>query len=143
MEILQRHLQNPKGVGVVVIQNNKVLLGKRTDSSEWGLAGGGIEKGETPKEAAVRELFEEFGIVEDNLKYYGISYSPPNPFKPSDNQEGCSVDFFVEYDKDKFIDVVVPEREMTEFKWFSLDEVLSEATLYPSSRHSLELFLRV
>ncbi len=40
---------------------NKILLVKRRDVPVWVIPGGGIEKGETPEEAAIRETREESG----------------------------------------------------------------------------------
>lgn len=39
-----------------------ILLVKRCDVPVWVLPGGGIDPGETPKEAAAREVFEESGL---------------------------------------------------------------------------------
>lgn len=142
MEILLKHLANPKGVGIIVLQNGKVLLGKRKDSGQWGLAGGAIDPGEEPLEAAIRELREEFGIINNNLKYYGVAPSPINPFKGTDFKEGCSIDYYVEYEPHEAIKVSLEPKEMTDFKWVDLNKALEE-NLYPSSRASLELFLRV
>jgi 8-oxo-dGTP diphosphatase len=53
------------GVGIVVRQNGRVLLGKRqgsTGSGYWGFPGGHLEQGEEVEECAVRELFEETGL---------------------------------------------------------------------------------
>jgi mutator protein MutT len=58
--------ERPKiGVGVLVLQNGSVLIGKRHGShgsGTWGLPGGHLEFGETPEECAARELFEETGL---------------------------------------------------------------------------------
>jgi 8-oxo-dGTP pyrophosphatase MutT (NUDIX family) len=140
-ELLPEHLANVKGVGIVVLIDGKVLLGRRTDSGDWGLAGGSIDEGETPKQAAIRELYEEFGIVSFDLTYYGVSFSPANPHKAKDSSDGCSVDFFIEYERISDIPIRLSTREMSEFKWVALNEVLDEE-LYPSSRSSLETFLR-
>jgi 8-oxo-dGTP pyrophosphatase MutT (NUDIX family) len=49
--------------GVVVVNFQKqVLLLYKLGTKEWGLPSGGIDKGEKPIEAAVRELREETGI---------------------------------------------------------------------------------
>ena len=40
---------------------NKILLVKRRDIPVWVIPGGGIEKGETPERAAIRETKEESG----------------------------------------------------------------------------------
>jgi 8-oxo-dGTP diphosphatase len=53
------------GVGVVVRQNGRVLLGQRhgsTGSGHWGFPGGHLEYGEEVEECAARELFEETGL---------------------------------------------------------------------------------
>ena len=59
---------------IVLKKNNKVLIAKRVDkpfmnnAGMWGFPGGGIDKGETPKQAAVRECQEEIGVVPVNLR---------------------------------------------------------------------------
>jgi 8-oxo-dGTP diphosphatase len=61
--------ENPKprvGVGVVVIKNNRLLLGKRKGAhgaGEWSFAGGHIEFGESVEACAKRELMEETGLI--------------------------------------------------------------------------------
>ncbi len=57
--------KGPLGIGVdVVIRNNegKFLLHQRSDDKSWGMLGGWVEKGETPDQAAIREVKEEAGI---------------------------------------------------------------------------------
>lgn len=49
-------------IGIVFINENKVLLQKRRDVPVWFLPGGGIDKGESPEKAVVREIYEETGI---------------------------------------------------------------------------------
>ena len=56
-----------QGVGVLVIQNGKILCGTRVDDGTIGGPGGHIEAGETPEEAAIRETQEEFGITPKEL----------------------------------------------------------------------------
>ncbi|MBT6440973.1 MAG: RNA pyrophosphohydrolase [Alphaproteobacteria bacterium] len=55
-----------RGVGLVVINTTgEVFAGQRGDSarSAWQMPQGGIDPGETPLQAAYRELEEETGIV--------------------------------------------------------------------------------
>jgi len=61
--------KNDKGIkptaGLVVIQNNKILLVHPTNSPWWGtysIPKGGIDKQEDALEAARRETYEETGI---------------------------------------------------------------------------------
>lgn len=59
------------GVGIVVVKDGRILLGKRKGShgaGEWGLPGGKVDPGELPQETAVRELVEEAGLVVDNVR---------------------------------------------------------------------------
>lgn len=46
----------------LVIENHRILLTLRKDVPLWVLPGGGIEEGENPEEAALRELLEETGL---------------------------------------------------------------------------------
>ena len=51
-------------VGIMLLnRDGKVFVGKRIDQTVegWQMPQGGIDKGETPKEAALRELQEEVG----------------------------------------------------------------------------------
>ena len=51
--------------GVVIDEHDHVLLVRHTYVSGWHFPGGGIEPGETAREALARELMEEGNIVLD------------------------------------------------------------------------------
>lgn len=57
--------------GSVILKNNSILLLHRTEKDWWELPGGGIEVGETPQQAAVRELKEELLIDVEIVKKLG------------------------------------------------------------------------
>lgn len=46
----------------LVVRAEKILMIKSLHLNRWELPGGGIEKDETPEEAAIRELKEECGL---------------------------------------------------------------------------------
>ncbi|MDR0905774.1 MAG: DUF1073 domain-containing protein [Oscillospiraceae bacterium] len=57
----------PGTVGIIVMKDGKFLIAKRSDGQGWASAGGHIDLGETPEQAARRELQEEFGLLAENL----------------------------------------------------------------------------
>ena len=59
------------GVGVMVMKQGKVLLGKRSGShgaNTWNFPGGHLDFGETPEECAAREVLEESGVIIGNVR---------------------------------------------------------------------------
>ena len=64
-EVLERYDDNlgqvtpQTGSSAAVVREGRILLIRREDNGLWALPGGMAEVGETPSEAAVRELSEE------------------------------------------------------------------------------------
>jgi len=59
------------GIAVIVIKDNRVLLGKRKSShgaGTWAFPGGHLEFKESIADCAVREVLEETGVCIKNLK---------------------------------------------------------------------------
>jgi len=54
-----------KRSGIILIEDNKLALieRRRSDRHYFSFPGGGIDKGESPQEAAIREAKEELGIL--------------------------------------------------------------------------------
>ncbi|RXK17519.1 NUDIX hydrolase [Macrococcus sp. DPC7161] len=65
------------GAGVIIEQNEKILLEQRVDNGLWGIPGGLIEIGEKVKDAAIREVTEETGLIPKQVDLFGI-YSGEN-----------------------------------------------------------------
>lgn len=62
--------------GIVFSSDRKeILLIKRRDVPVWVLPGGGIDKGETPEKAAIREMEEETGL-KVSIKHKIAEYTP-------------------------------------------------------------------
>jgi ADP-ribose pyrophosphatase YjhB (NUDIX family) len=69
-------------IDIVIIKDDKILLGKRGGTDEpfmgyWALFGGFVEWGESVEEALVRECKEESNMVVTSHKLLGI-YSKPS-----------------------------------------------------------------
>ncbi|GAB3463588.1 NUDIX hydrolase [Actinophytocola sediminis] len=65
---------------VVVRLENEVLLVFDRWRKQWELPGGGVEPGETAREAAVRELAEETGIAGAPLEFRAVAdFALANP----------------------------------------------------------------
>ena len=64
-----------RNVGVAIFnEKGQIWLGKRFGESGpyvWQCPQGGIDKGEKPKAAARRELFEETGLCAEKMEYLG------------------------------------------------------------------------
>jgi 8-oxo-dGTP pyrophosphatase MutT (NUDIX family) len=61
------------GARVVALRDGEVMLVKQSYAPGWILPGGGVERGETLLEAALREAREEAGLVaEGPLQLHGI-----------------------------------------------------------------------
>ena len=94
------HTDSSGSVGVLVIQDGKVLTGCRSESGQMCGPGGHIEPGETPAAAAIRETQEEFGITPMNLipmgQIEGLADEYGKPFQflctEFDGEPDCSSD---------------------------------------------------
>ncbi|RJQ55217.1 MAG: NUDIX domain-containing protein [Nitrospiraceae bacterium] len=65
------------GVGVIILDDEqRILLERRSDNGLWGLSGGAIDPGETILNAAIREVKEETNLVIKIIGIIGI-YSDP------------------------------------------------------------------
>jgi 8-oxo-dGTP pyrophosphatase MutT (NUDIX family) len=53
----------PAVTAVVLREDGRVLLARRSDNGRWGLVSGIVEPGEEPAVTAVRECLEETGVV--------------------------------------------------------------------------------
>lgn len=57
-------------VGIVLVKDSSIYVFERSDISDaWQLPQGGIDTGETPIEAAYRELSEETGLQRDDVNF--------------------------------------------------------------------------
>ena len=69
---------NRIGTCVLIEYDGKLLLEHRTDSDTWAVIGGGLKTGEKLAEGAIRETFEETGLMikEEQLEFYNVYDDP-------------------------------------------------------------------
>lgn len=60
----------------VVDQANRLLVVQHDDGGVWAPPGGAVEPGEVPADAAVREGWEELGVVVDPIELIGVFGGP-------------------------------------------------------------------
>ena len=110
--------------GSVIIENEQgeVLLGKRTDNGLWGYSGGSIELGEDVEECAKRELFEEMGLVAEELEFFTINSGPEAHYIYPNGDEVYNVEII--YICRKYHGTIRPqEEEISELRWFRKEEI--------------------
>lgn len=62
-------------VGATALVFNKsgeILLNLRSDTNTWGIPGGSMELGENLQETAIRELYEETGLIATKLELIDV-----------------------------------------------------------------------
>jgi len=86
---------------VIIVKNHQVLMFERADRpDEWQMPQGGIDVGETPLQAAYREMYEETGITQDDVRFIAeypewLSYEYPAELLPKGNHLGQVQRWFV------------------------------------------------
>lgn len=116
---------------------DRVLLVRLSDTGRWALPGGSIEPGELPANAAVREMWEESGIIVELVRVLGVFGGP-----------GAQIEY-PNGDRTAYVATIWQGRqtggrpeprdgEATEVRYFSKAEVLGdEVPLAPTTANAL------
>lgn len=119
------------GARALVVKSNHVLLVRHTYQKGWCTIGGGVEKGESPQEALIRELKEEAGItVTGHPELFAVYH---HIFQKRDDY----VAFYIVRDFEE--DLMSYSLEIAKKKWFSLDGLPDGIT--PATQRRIEEFL--
>ncbi len=110
--------------GSIMIENEKgeLLLGKRTDNHLWGYAGGSIELAESMEDCAKRELFEETGLIADEMEFFMVNSGPEAHYVYPNGDEVYNVEII--YLSRKYHGTIRrQEEEIAELRFFRPEEI--------------------
>lgn len=113
----QRPIILPGSVVIIINEQNEVLLQKRHDGS-WALPGGLMDLGESYEEVAKREVFEETGLVVENLTLLNVFSGSKYYLKVENGDELYSVTA-VYYTKKFSGEIKIDYRESEKMEYFS------------------------
>lgn len=124
--------ENRKGF---VVQDGKILCGRRSDGQGWCGPGGHIEPKETPGVAFRREAKEEFGIDVGNITYLGNCKGKPEEILPVQI-----------YRVNDYAGIpVCDQEEMFTATWFTPEQILAQEVpgglVFDPFRRSVEEYL--
>ena len=112
-------------VGASVIVEDKegrILLQLRSDNHCWGYAGGSVELDEVVEEAAKRELFEETGLIANNLELFGVFSGADTHYIYPNGDEVSNVDI-VYVCKDYSGELLCQQGEVDDLRFFEIDKI--------------------
>ena len=123
-----------RGVGIVLLDGEgRVFVGRRKDTRTmaWQMPQGGIDRGETPREAAMRELKEEVGT--DKARIIAVSrswlrYDLPARLRTKvwgGKYRGQEQKWFLMryLGRDHDIDLAAHEPEFNKWQWLPFDQL--------------------
>lgn len=124
-------------VGVMLINRaGQIFAGQRIDTTApaWQMPQGGVDKGENPREAALRELGEEIGVTPDLVEVIAETPAPlaydlppemvPNIWKGRYRGQEQRWYLMRYLGRDDQINIALPHPEFSCWRWISADEML-------------------
>jgi len=133
-----RALPYRRGVGVMLANaDGDVFVGQRIDTElpAWQMPQGGIDKGEKPRDAALRELCEETGVTADLVRIEAetegwIAYDLPADIVPKvwkGRFRGQEQKWFLARftGRDGDIDISTEHPEFSKWRWLPPEELIT------------------
>ena len=140
-------------VGVMLINaQGQILAGLRKDSTAtaWQMPQGGIDDGEKPRKAALRELWEETGITDDLVEFIGKSHDwvtydlPPELLGRvwGGKYRGQRLKWFLYryLGRDDQVNIHTEHPEFSAWRWITADEMIT--SIVPFKRAVYEEVVR-
>lgn len=127
-------------VHAIVEKDNQLLLEKRStalslEGGKWALPGGFLDRDETAAQGVLRELQEETGWEGKVLTLFRVN---TNPNRPHEDRQNVVLEFLVEPIKE----ISQPDQEVTETKWFKLDDLPKPQDLAFDHGETIKFYLK-
>lgn len=127
------------GAAVLVLdEQNRLLMLKRSDNECWGIPGGGTELGEVIEDAVRRETLEETSAEIEEMSLFGVFSGPDLYYKYPNGDEVYNVS--IVYVCRDWRGEIKLNHEHTEWKWFAANEIPENVS--PPIKPVLEQFIR-
>lgn len=123
---------------ICVDDQNRILMGRRSDNHKWGYSGGAVEIDEHVEDCAKRELHEEMGLIADELEFFSVNSGPEAHYVYPNGDEVSN--FEIVYICRKWHGEIKPnDGEMKDLRFFSRDEI-DYSEVSPPIRHVVDFF---
>lgn len=121
----------PAASAIVVNDEGKILLHKRSDNHLWSLPGGAMDLGESIEETIIREVKEETGLDVEVLRCIGLYTDPQHIIAYSDGEirQQFSICFHCQPIGGK----IMISSESTQVMFFTKEEI-EQMDLHPAQR---------
>ena len=125
----------------VIVENEQgeILLQLRKDNHCWGYPGGSVELDEVVEDAVKRELFEETGLIANELKLFGVFSGMDMHYIYPNGDEVSNID--IVYVCSSYSGVLKKQKdEVIDLKFFPLSDL--PENLSPPNIKALKEYIR-